>query len=120
MTKKQKRIEYVGSVKFAAQKYDLKSLPTNERAAQDAAAIMPLMRMAAVFINDSDKGMEKKIREGGDLGPWLDLLEQLVDAAQHKKQDYDLLNAGSMRLQVVLERIVGKKEMKQTYAGKAA
>ena len=55
-------------------------------------------------------------RDSGDLNVWIDLLEQLLAAAQHKKQEYDLLNAGYMRLQIALERVVGKRTIEATFA----
>ena len=116
MPKKKKHMKYIGNLKFDAQQYDLASIPDNETAKKDAEAIMPLIRVAAVLLNDSDKGLAKKIREGGELDPWLDLLEGLLAAAQHKKQEYDLLNAGYIRLQVVLERIVGKNTVERCYS----
>ena len=112
---KKKRFEYVGHLKFSAQQYDLTSIPDNETAMKDTAAIMPLIRMAAVLLTDTDRELTKKIRDGGDLSPWLSLLDQLVGATAHKKQEYELLEAGSLRLQIALERIVGKKTMERCY-----
>lgn len=113
---KTKRIAYVGGLKFAAQQYDLASIPDNERAKKDAAAIIPLIRLAAVLVRDNDRGMTKKIRDSGELNIWVDLLEQLLAAAQHKKQEYDLLKAGYVRLQIALERVVGKRKINATFA----
>lgn len=62
--RKNKRLEYVGHLHFAASTYDLNSIPDTT----------------------------------------------------HKKQEYDLLNAGYVRLQVVLERVVGKRTMERVYS----
>jgi hypothetical protein len=113
---KKKRIEYVGHLRFGGQHYDLGSIPDNETAMKDAASIMPLIRIAAVLLTDDDKGMTKKIRESGDVNVWVRLLEQLLAAAEHKKREYDLLNAGYIRLQIALERVVGKRKMEATFA----
>jgi hypothetical protein len=109
-------MEYVGNLKFDPSPYDLASLPDNETAMKDAAAIMPLLRIAAVLVGDSDRGLAKKIRRSDDLETWMGLLEQLVAAREHKKQEYDLLSAGYVRLQVVLERVVGKRQIERTFA----
>jgi hypothetical protein len=52
MPKRKAQLEYVGHLKFLAQQYDLTTIPDNETAMKDAAAIMPLLRLAANLLTD--------------------------------------------------------------------
>jgi hypothetical protein len=63
-----------------------------------------------------DRGLTKKIRDSGDLNVWVDLNEHFLAAADHKKQEYDLLIAGFVRLQIALDRVAGKRTMEATFA----
>jgi hypothetical protein len=108
-------IEYIGHLKFEAQEYDLKSLPTNERAAQDAADIMPLIRTAAVTLLKSADELEAIAREPGGVELQLDLIERLQPALDHKQQEVDILNAAIARLIVACERVIGEDVLKPEY-----
>ena len=97
-------MEYLGGLKFQAQDYDLASIPDNDRAAAAAASMMFYMRMAALFLRESDAELEAKVRASDGPDEWITLLEGIVTALDAKRQDVELLEAGYLRLLVVLER----------------
>jgi hypothetical protein len=97
-------MEYVGGLKFQAQDYDLASIPDNDRAAADAASMMFYIRMSAILLHQSDEELEAKVRADNNPADWVSLLEGMVAALTAKRQDVKVLEAGSARLQIVLER----------------
>jgi hypothetical protein len=103
-------MEYIGALKFPAQEYDLSSISDNKRAASDAAAMMPYIRMSALFLLENDEDLEAKIRASG-LGGYVDLLEGIGAALDAKRQDCEMLEAGFTRLLVVMERMIGEAEI---------
>ena len=107
-------MEYLGGLTFPAQEYDLASIPNNERAAQDAAAMMPYIRMAALLLHESDEELEAKVRSS-DIGEHMDLLEGIGAALDAKQQDAGMLEAGFTRLLVVIERVLGEKTVRAAY-----
>jgi hypothetical protein len=112
-------MEYIGSLKFPAQKYDLASMPDNERAARDAATMMPWVRLSAFFLCESDEQLEAKVCATADdkgINEWMDMLESIGAALDAKRQDAEMLEAGFTRLLVVIERIIGEAEIKRTYS----
>ena len=111
-------MEYMGGLKFPAQKYDLTTIPDNERAAKDAAAMMPWVRMAALFLCQSDEQLEASVRATADeegMNEWVHILEAIGATLDARRQDADMLEAGFTRLLVVIERIVGKAEIERSY-----
>ena len=108
-------MEYIGGLKFPAQEYDLASIPNNERAGKDAAAMMPYIRMAALFLHESDEELEAKVR-GSDISEHMDLLEGIGAALDAKRQDAGMLEAGFTRLLVVIERVLGEETVRATYS----
>lgn len=117
---KQQPMEYVGALKFPAQEYDLTSMPNNERAARDAAAMMPWIRLSALFLRQSDEELEANVRATADtqdgMNEWVETFECIGAALDAKRQDVEMLEAGFRRLCVVIERIVGEAEMKRVYS----
>ncbi len=113
-------MEYLGSLKFPAQQYDLSSIPNNDRAAQDAAAMMPFVRMAAVFLLESDETMETNVRASSDdadgMNQWMELLEGIGAALDAKRQDAEMLEAGFTRLLVTIERVIGEEAVMEAYS----
>lgn len=103
-------MEYIGGLKFPAQEYDLTSIPDNKRAARDAAAMMPYIRMSALFLLESDEDLEAKVR-ASDLGEYMNLLEEIGAVLDAKRQDCEMLEAGFTRLCVVMERVIGEAEI---------
>lgn len=112
-------MEYMGGLKFPAQEYDLSSIPNNDRAGSDAAAMMPFIRMAAVFLHESDETMETNVRASGSdeegLEQWMELLEGIGAALDAKRQDVEVLEAGFTRLLVVIERVIGEEVIMAAY-----
>ena len=78
---------------------------------------MPVIRLAALLTHYSDVELEKIVRENVD--EHMNLAEKFVAAFKPKEQEVQLLNMGYARLQIVLERIVGKDAMDAT-GGKPA
>jgi hypothetical protein len=116
---KQRPMEYVGALKFPAQEYDLASMPDNERAARDAAAMMPWVRLSALFLRQSDQELEAKVRATGGhegMNEWVETLEGIGAVLDAKRQDAEMLEAGFTRLLVVIERVIGATEMTRTYS----
>ena len=109
-------MEYLGGLSFPAQDYDLHSIPNNERAGRDAAAMMPYIRMCALFLHQTDEELETNVRASGDepegLDQWVSMLEGIGAALDAKRQDAGLLEAGFTRLLVVLERLHGEDNLK--------
>jgi hypothetical protein len=114
------QMEYLGTLKFPAQAYDLASIPDNERAGRDAADMMPWIRLSALFLRDSDEELEAKVRATANnqegMGEWVGMLESIGAVLDAKQQDVEMLEAGFSRLLVVIERIIGRTEMKRTYS----
>lgn len=113
-------MEYIGGLKFPAQKYDLASMPDNERAARDAVTMMPWIRLSAFFLCESDEQLEAKIGATADdkegMSEWMDMLENIGAALEAKQQDVEMLEAGFTRLLVVIERIIGEAVVNRTYS----
>lgn len=108
-------MEYLGGLKFPAQHYDLKSIPNNDRAAKDAASMMPYIRISALFLLESDDDLEAKVR-GSDIGEHMDMLEGIGAALDAKRQDCGMLEAGFTRLLVVIERVLGEDAIREAYS----
>jgi hypothetical protein len=116
---KAKAMKYIGGLKFPAQEYDLASIPDNERAARDAASMMPYIRMSAVFLMESDDEIEENVGATSDpegINQWVDLLEGIGAALDAKRQDAEMLEAGFTRLLVAIERVIGKDAIKAAYS----
>ena len=112
-------MKYLGALRFSALEYDLTSIPDNERAGRDAAAMMPWIRLSAVFLLESDEELETKVRataDGKGMDDWMGVLEGIGGVLDAKRQDVEMLEAGFTRLLVVIERIIGKAEIKRAYS----
>lgn len=107
-------MEYIGALKFEAEDFDLTSLPDNKRAARDAAAIMPYIRMSALLLRQSDEELEASVRIS-DLGRYMDLAEEIGAALDAKRQDCGILEAGFTRLLVVIERVLAEEAVCTEY-----
>ena len=96
-TKRRQPMEYVGGLKFPAQEYDLSSIPDNDRAGRDAAAMMPWVRLAALFLHENDDQLEAKVRASSDaegMSEWMDMLEGIGAVRDAKQQDAKVLEVG--------------------------
>ena len=111
------QLEYVGDLKFEAQDYDLKSIPTNKEAAKAAAEMMPWMRTAALMLSVGDDELSALVEGGPE--EFMEMCEGIASAHTAKKSEADLLQAGYCRLIVALERGVGKDEINRFYGARA-
>ena len=111
------QLEYVGGLKFEAQDFDLKSIPTNKEAAKAAVRIMPWVRVASLMLLKSDDELTVMIEDDQELH--LEMLEGIVEAQKYQELAVNVLRAGSHRLTIVLERALGEDVINRSYGSGA-